>query len=96
MKLGDVTKKTARRMSLVSPARQDGALSTRAHIPHRGHEAIDVLCAVSVAIARFLVNARLVTSKYAQSRSGPFERGGLRFRALVDGRSRQEIRSVDA
>ena len=51
MNLGDVAKKTVPKMSLVSAARHGGALSTRTFIPHRVHEAIGVLGAVSVATA---------------------------------------------
>ncbi|MGH8300584.1 MAG: 4-oxalomesaconate tautomerase [Steroidobacteraceae bacterium] len=51
MRLGDVTKKTVPKMSLVSPARHGGQLNTRTLIPHRVHEAIGVLGAVSVATA---------------------------------------------
>jgi len=51
MNLGDVTKKTVPKMSLISPARHGGHLSTRTFIPHRVHEAIGVLGAVSVATA---------------------------------------------
>ena len=51
MNLGDVTKKTVPKMSLVSAARAGGTLSTRTFIPHRLHEAIGVFGAVSVATA---------------------------------------------
>src|SRR5258705_9608744 len=51
MQLGDVTKKTVPKMSLVSAPRHGGALNTRTYIPHRVHEAIGVLGAVSVATA---------------------------------------------
>jgi 4-oxalomesaconate tautomerase len=51
MNLGDVAKKTVPKMSLISPARQGGYLNTRTFIPHRVHEAIGVLGAVSVATA---------------------------------------------
>lgn len=51
MKLGDVTKKTVPKMTLISPPRSGGAVSTRTFIPHRVHEAIGVLGAVSVATA---------------------------------------------
>src|SRR5206468_45785 len=54
MNLGDVTKKTTPKMSLVSPARAGGAIATRTFIPHRVHEAIGVLGAVSVATACLL------------------------------------------
>ena len=51
MNLGDVSGKTVPKMSLLSPARHGGTLSTRTFIPHRVHEAIGVLGAVSVATA---------------------------------------------
>jgi len=51
MNLGDVAKKTVPKMCLVSPARHSGTLHTRTFIPHRVHEAIGVLGAVSVATA---------------------------------------------
>lgn len=51
MNLGDVTKKTVPKMSLVSAPRHGGIISTRTFIPHRVHEAIGVLGAVSVATA---------------------------------------------
>ncbi|MBL8266332.1 4-oxalomesaconate tautomerase [Steroidobacter sp.] len=51
MNLGDVTRKTVPKMCLVSPPRQGGAISTRTFIPHRVHESIGVLGAVSVATA---------------------------------------------
>jgi len=51
MALGDVSKKTVPKMTLVSPPEKGGILSTRTFIPHRVHEAIGVLGAVSVATA---------------------------------------------
>jgi 4-oxalomesaconate tautomerase len=51
MNLGNVEKKTVPKMTLVSPGRCGGAISTRTFIPHRVHEAIGVLGAVSVATA---------------------------------------------
>jgi 4-oxalomesaconate tautomerase len=54
MNLGDVTHKTVPKMSLVSPPQHGGAVSTRTFIPHRVHEAIGVLGAVSVATACML------------------------------------------
>jgi 4-oxalomesaconate tautomerase len=51
MNLGDVTKKTVPKMSLIAPPRSGGAITTRTFIPHRVHEAIGVLGAVSVATA---------------------------------------------
>jgi 4-oxalomesaconate tautomerase len=51
MNLGDVAKKTVPKMSLVSPPTHGGIVSTRTFIPHRVHESIGVLGAVSVATA---------------------------------------------
>jgi 4-oxalomesaconate tautomerase len=51
MNLGDVTGKTVPKMSLLSPPVHGGTVSTRTFIPHRVHEAIGVLGAVSVATA---------------------------------------------
>jgi 4-oxalomesaconate tautomerase len=51
MNLGDVTKKTVPKMTLVSPPAAGGVIATRTFIPYRVHEAIGVLGAVSVATA---------------------------------------------
>ena len=51
MNLGDVTKKTVPKMTMVSRAQNGGAISTRTFIPHRCHKSIGVLGAVSVATA---------------------------------------------
>jgi 4-oxalomesaconate tautomerase len=54
MNLGDVSDKTVPKMTMVSKALNGGAISTRAFIPHRCHDAIGVLGAVSVATACLL------------------------------------------
>ncbi|MGF1596848.1 MAG: 4-oxalomesaconate tautomerase [Acidimicrobiales bacterium] len=54
MDLGDVTDETVPKLTMVSPPRSGGAVSTRTFIPHRCHEAIGVLGAVSVATACLL------------------------------------------
>lgn len=51
MNLGDVARKTVPKMTLVSPPEKGGVIGTRTFIPHRVHEAIGVLGAVSVATA---------------------------------------------
>ena len=51
MNLGEVAEKTVPKMTLVSPPRAGGVIATRTFIPHRVHEAIGVLGAVSVATA---------------------------------------------
>src|SRR5690606_38559001 len=54
MNLGDVADKSVPKMTLVSAPRNGGAISTRTFIPHRCHDAIGVLGAVSVASACLL------------------------------------------
>ncbi len=51
MGLGDVTKLTVPKMTLVSAPIDGGTICTRTFIPHRCHDAIGVLGAVSVATA---------------------------------------------
>jgi 4-oxalomesaconate tautomerase len=51
MNLGDVSKKTVPKICLVSAPRAGGTIATATFIPHRVHEAIGVLGAVSVATA---------------------------------------------
>jgi 4-oxalomesaconate tautomerase len=71
MNLGDVSKKTVPKMCLVSPPRHGGTIHTRTFIPHRVHEAIGVLGAVSVATA--CVTPGSVAARVAglTARSGP-------------------------
>lgn len=54
MNLGDVSKKSVPKMTMVSAPRNGGAIATRTFIPHRCHDAIGVLGAVSVATACLL------------------------------------------
>jgi 4-oxalomesaconate tautomerase len=51
MNLGDVARKTVPKMCLVAAPQHGGIICTRNFIPHRVHEAIGVLGAVSVATA---------------------------------------------
>lgn len=51
MNLGDVSEKSIPKMTMVSPPKHGGAVSTRTFIPHRCHKSIGVLGAVSVATA---------------------------------------------
>jgi len=69
MHLGDVTDKTVPKMTLVARARNGGLISTRTFIPHRVHEAIGVLGAVSVA------TACIVPGSVAQRVVGHIEEG---------------------
>jgi 4-oxalomesaconate tautomerase len=54
MNLGDVAQATVPKMTLVSPALNGGIISTRSFIPHKCHDAIGVLAAVTVASACLL------------------------------------------
>ena len=54
MNLGDVREKSVPKMTMVSAAGNGGAISTRTFIPHKCHDAIGVLGAVSVATACLL------------------------------------------
>ena len=54
MNLGDVAENSVPKLTMVSKARNGGAVSTRTFIPHRCHAAIGVLGAVSVATACLL------------------------------------------
>ena len=45
MGLGDVSKKTYPKMTLIAPPREGGSLTTRSFIPHVCHDAIGVLAA---------------------------------------------------
>ncbi|GIF04619.1 PrpF domain-containing protein [Actinoplanes siamensis] len=51
MGLGEVRDTTVPKITIVSPPRRDGTVTTRTFIPHRVHAAIGVLGAVSVATA---------------------------------------------
>jgi 4-oxalomesaconate tautomerase len=54
MNLGDVAEKSVPKMTMVSKAKNGGAISTRTFIPHKCHDAIGVFGAVSVATACLL------------------------------------------
>jgi 4-oxalomesaconate tautomerase len=54
MNLGDVAKTSVPKLTMVAPPLEGGSLSTRTFIPHRCHDAIGVLGAVSVATAAFM------------------------------------------
>lgn len=72
MNLGDVTNKTIPKMTMVSPAKQGGVISTRTFIPHRCHASIGVLGAVSVATACLLkgsVAAEMASIPEGQSKT---------------------------
>lgn len=51
MNLGDVSEKSVPKMTLISAPQEGGCIATRTFIPHRCHQAIGVLGAVSVATA---------------------------------------------
>lgn len=81
MGLGDVTEAPVPKMTLIAAARDGGSLCTRTFIPHRCHQAIGVLGAVSVAtaalipgsVAAGLVAPTLDGSVVLEHPSGAFE-----------------------
>lgn len=70
MNLGDVAKKTVPKMTLVSPPMRGGQINTRSFIPHRVHEAIGVLGAVSVATACVLPGSAAAKVASIQPKAG--------------------------
>jgi 4-oxalomesaconate tautomerase len=75
MNLGDVAKKTVPKMTLVAAPIAGGAISTRTFIPHRVHEAIGVLGAVSVATA--VVTPGSVAARFAAAVARADDGGSL-------------------
>ncbi len=71
MGLGDVAKKTVPKMTLVFPPFAGGVVSTRTFIPHRVHEAIGVLGAVSVATACVLPGSVAASVASTTGAAGP-------------------------
>lgn len=69
MNLGDVAEKSVPKMTMASPARKGGAISTRTFIPHRCHSSIGVFGAVSVATACLLPSGP--AAELAKIPSGP-------------------------
>ncbi|WP_159952479.1 4-oxalomesaconate tautomerase [Rhizobium sp. 18065] len=57
MNLGDVTKASVPKMTLVSAPVAGGAISTRSLIPHRVHASVGVLAAITVATATRLTGS---------------------------------------
>jgi 4-oxalomesaconate tautomerase len=57
MNLGDVSKKSVPKMTMVTTPKAGGAICTRTFIPHRCHASIGVLGAVSVATACAIVGS---------------------------------------
>ena len=75
MNLGDVTATTVPKLTMVAPPQGDAALCTRSFIPHRCHDAIGVLGAVSVATAALLPGTPAASAMRPGSGDG---RGGAR------------------
>ncbi|HJF14804.1 MAG TPA: 4-oxalomesaconate tautomerase, partial [Enteractinococcus helveticum] len=87
MGLGDVADESYPKMTLVAAPRAGGAISTRSFIPHRVHESIGVLAAVTVATAVLLqgsVAAQLGTPGTGKQQSLGIEHPSGIFEALVD------------
>lgn len=69
MNLGDVSDLTVPKLSIVSPPRAGGVITTRTFIPHRVHASIGVLGAASVAVAAALPGS--VAADVAVASDGP-------------------------
>jgi 4-oxalomesaconate tautomerase len=75
MNLDDVSDKSVPKLSLVSPPRSGGAISTRTFIPHRCHASIGVFGAVSVATAALLAEGPAAEAAVIARRTGEVELG---------------------
>ncbi len=87
MGLGNVTDASYPKMTLVAPPRSGRAIATRSFIPHRVHESIGVLAAVTVATA--LLTEGSVAAQLGRPGTGRQQRVGIEhpsgiFEALVD------------
>ena len=69
MGLGDVSEQSVPKLTMVSPAMNGGAMSTRTFIPHRCHTSIGVLGAASVAVA-CAIDGTPVNELVSQDHSG--------------------------
>jgi len=86
MNLGDVAETTVPKLTMVAAPKVGGDLCTRTFIPHRCHQAIGVLGAVSVATAALLPGSS-ASSVVAPGRSGgvfSLEHPSGIFEAVVD------------
>jgi 4-oxalomesaconate tautomerase len=85
MNLGDVAGATVPKLTLVSRPRLGGAISTRTFIPHRCHQSIGVLGAVSVATACLLAGSTAagLTDPLPDSGTVPLEHPTGTFDATV-------------
>jgi 4-oxalomesaconate tautomerase len=72
MQLGDVSRKTVPKVCLVSAPRRGGSIGTATFIPHRVHDAIGVLGAVSVATACAIPGS--VAAQVARARTDAAQR----------------------
>jgi 4-oxalomesaconate tautomerase len=86
MGLGDVSETTIPKLTMVAPPKSGGAVTTRTFIPHRCHQAIGVLGALSVAAACLLdgTPANSVSDLDPSSETVSLEHPTGRFDALVE------------
>ena len=87
MGLGDVRDASYPKMTLVAPPKHGGAIGTRSFIPHRVHESIGVLAAVTVATALLTkgsVAAEVGVAGTGHSQTVGIEHPSGTFEALVD------------
>jgi 4-oxalomesaconate tautomerase len=91
MHLGDVSQLSIPKLALVAPPAAGGALATRMFIPHRCHDAIGVLAAVSVATACVIpgtVASSMVSATLDQPLSLEHPTGAFEVVLDLDGTSR--------
>lgn len=93
MGLGDVSGTTIPKLTLVAPPRAGGTVSTRTFIPHRCHDAIGVLGAVSVATACLLDGTPANEVSAASSSLITLEHPTGSFEACVDLDGREVVRA---
>ena len=86
MGLGDVSTKSVPKMILVAPPLAGGAFMTRSFIPHRCHDTIGVLAAISAATAALLPDSVLADTVIIPGGVVPsgFVRGGNDKTMLVE------------
>ena len=86
MNLGDVKESTVPKLTMVSAPREGGNVATRTFIPHRCHEAIGVLGAVSVATACLLSDTPAAEVASIDDPTGPIrlEHPTGYFDAVID------------
>lgn len=93
MDLGDVTDTTIPKLTMVAPSRSGGTVCTRTFIPHRCHDAIGVLGAVSVATACLLPGTPAHGVSHLRSSTVTLEHPTGTFEAFVEIEGEEVLRA---